>query len=295
MDASIQTHSVSTSGIAYIANKPRHGGDTILACLHGWSCRASDYTRLFEALDTNTIGLRAVAVDLPGHGDTAKEVAEADVSAFASAVLTLLTELTSDAGPRVVLVGHSMSCRIALETWAQARRRGVAARIKGLVFLDGSNFGLKPSLTSFDREDPRRPTLSPEEIRRHGTAMFDSMFSAATPDGFREATIESILSRDTGYSVTLRRSYLDYDFTKSDGALREFSEGCGRLLILQSTTLETNRGRVPMKAGETSSFMRYIKERVPGSTQSVIPDSAHFPHVDYPDIVARTILDFLQV
>ena len=86
---------------------------------------------------------RAVALDLPGHGGSIKQVGAGDAEAFASAVSDALAALGIE---RFHLVGHSMGGAIALVLAGQMLRRiasltllapaGLGPEING-AFIDG--------------------------------------------------------------------------------------------------------------------------------------------------------------
>jgi pyruvate dehydrogenase E2 component (dihydrolipoamide acetyltransferase) len=81
---------------------------------------------------------RAVAIDLPGHGGSVKQVGAGDAETFAAAVSDALTELDID---RFHLVGHSMGGAIALVLAGQ-----MPDRIASLTLLTPA--GLGPEINS---------------------------------------------------------------------------------------------------------------------------------------------------
>ena len=109
-------------------------GGTAVLLLHGigggraiWSDAASGTSRAIALA-----GFRALAVDLPGYGDSVAAGA-VDMDSFVAAVQRLIDHL---AAPRVVLLGHSMGGMVAQEVLARG------ARVDGLILAcTSASFG----------------------------------------------------------------------------------------------------------------------------------------------------------
>ena len=64
------------------------------------------------------------------------------------------------------------------------------------------------------------------------------------------------------------------------------------LLVIQSTTLNTERLRVSLDAGRSSPWLDLARDRVPGARVEVLPGIGHFPHLEAPDDVSSLIAGF---
>ena len=104
----------------------RGDGHPAIVFIHGFTCNLSHWREQLSGLSG---GHRCIAVDLPGHG-TSAEPREATIEALAAAVNDALDALALN---QVVLVGHSMGCRLVSETFSQS-----PARVRGVVYVDGS-------------------------------------------------------------------------------------------------------------------------------------------------------------
>ena len=110
-------------------------GDVAVLLLHGigggrsiWNDAASGTTRALAAA-----GYRAVAVDLPGYGDSAA-LGPPDMDTMVDSVQALTAHI---AAPRTVLVGHSMGGMVAQELVARSARA-----VHGLVLAcTSASFG----------------------------------------------------------------------------------------------------------------------------------------------------------
>lgn len=103
-------------------------------CLHGLGATKASLLPTVAALAPNR---RAIAVDLPGFGNSVKPIRAAyDAAYFASATIALLDALDLD---RVDVVGNSMGGRVALELGLRA-----PDRVRRLALLAPSLAWLKP-------------------------------------------------------------------------------------------------------------------------------------------------------
>lgn len=129
---------------------------TDILLVHGSCHGAWCWQRLIPAL--SALGLTARAIDLPAHGADRTPVAQATLTAYASAILNALTGTT-------LLVGHSAG-GYAITAAAEAD----PGRIAGLTYLCAYAPASGLSLADMRRAGPRQP-LSPH-IRRtaDGTA-----------------------------------------------------------------------------------------------------------------------------
>ncbi|HSA57874.1 MAG TPA: alpha/beta hydrolase [Gemmatimonadaceae bacterium] len=97
---------------------------TPVLLLHGWGASAYSFRRLIPLLVE--AGLRAIAVDLRGHGRSDRPAAPGAYSA-AALVQYVLRLLDRMGIARAVLVGQSMSGAVALDVWFAAPDRVMGA------------------------------------------------------------------------------------------------------------------------------------------------------------------------
>src|SRR5215208_3540512 len=124
------------AGSAHMGNSPNHinfvvrsTGDPSLIFVHGFACSLEDWEEQFRALSPR---FRCVALDLPGHGDSAKPEA-ISIENMGTAVNQVKDRIAARSS---ILVGHSMGCRVISEAFQQS-----GAAVSGLVFIDGSFLG----------------------------------------------------------------------------------------------------------------------------------------------------------
>jgi pyruvate dehydrogenase E2 component (dihydrolipoamide acetyltransferase) len=110
-----------------ISYKTAGGGQegTPVVLVHGFGGDSDNWLFNIEALAASR---PVYAIDLPGHGKSAKEIERGDVEELAEAVLALMDEVGAE---RAHLVGHSLGAAAALE--ALARRPERVASLAGLA------------------------------------------------------------------------------------------------------------------------------------------------------------------
>ena len=103
-----------------------HGAPPIFF-VHGFACSHEDWRFQLDFFSkTNEV----VACDLRGHGQTPGRPQECSIEHYGGDVAALVNNLELR---NVVLVGHSMGCRVVLEA-----ARLVPKKISSLILVDGS-------------------------------------------------------------------------------------------------------------------------------------------------------------
>ena len=121
--------------------------ESVAFCVHGWSCSVYSYRFLLPLLAD--AGMRAVAIDLPGHGLSDKPV-EADrytLDAQSESVMAAMDALRIS---RAVLVGHSMGGPICARVAVLAPER-----VAALALLAPVGFGTEPEVMALRVLTPR--------------------------------------------------------------------------------------------------------------------------------------------
>jgi pyruvate dehydrogenase E2 component (dihydrolipoamide acetyltransferase) len=104
-------------------------GDVVLL-VHGYGGDRNSWLFLQEPLAAK---YRVYALDLPGHGTSAKDVGDGSIGVLADAVFAVLDALGA---ARAHLVGHSLGAAVALAVAARA-----PARVASLTLIAPSGFG----------------------------------------------------------------------------------------------------------------------------------------------------------
>jgi pimeloyl-ACP methyl ester carboxylesterase len=102
---------------------PSGAAPPAVVCVHGWGCSAYSFHRVLRPIAD--LGVRAVALDLRGHGWSSKPV---DVRAYTPEALSAWLFATLDVlgVPSAVVVGHSLGGSLAIEAALTAPGRVAA-------------------------------------------------------------------------------------------------------------------------------------------------------------------------
>ena len=250
-----------------------HGnGDPPLVFVHGLACAHEDW---HSQIDYFAPSHRVVSLDLRGHGLSVDCTSGFDIVSFGADVAALIGKL---ALPPVLLVGHSMGCRVVLEC-----ARVAPERVAGLVLLDGSRVAAKGA------DAARRATL--RTIQGPGyeaffQRFFTQMFTAASNAETRDAVVARAgrLPKNVVFELMPEMAVWDTDIAES--ALGNVK---APVKVLQSTYLNENRERVSLQAGESSPWLELVKKLVPHADIAILPGVGHYAMIEAADDVNRHI------
>jgi pimeloyl-ACP methyl ester carboxylesterase len=173
-----------------------------------------------------------------------------------------------------------MGCRVALEAYGRA-----PDRFAGLVLIDGSRLGDGDPAQA---EDAMRTAVDFLGYPAFAEALFKGMFFRPSTEATRIVGRAKGLSAEIGAALFPRMGR--WDAARMDAAL-----GAVRvpLMVIQSTTLNMDRKRVPLKAGETTPWLELVRRRVPGARIEVIAGAGHFSQIEVPARVNALLADFV--
>lgn len=245
----------------------------IFLFVHGFGCNQDSWQLQVDALST---AFDVVTLDLPGHGKSPLPEVH-DLATLARAV-----DWTKNRCSRpVILVGHSMGCRVALEAFRMSHL-GIA----GLVFLDGSATGREHS--------QRLLELLRERLRLYGMSAslrtnFEEMFVASSPAYFRDATIATAMKLDHTFAENILANLARWDAVD---ALQLVADSSLPVLSIQSTTLGPDMKRRSLELGETSAWGELVRRSIHGVLTRDISGVGHFVHVEAADVVNEELAAF---
>lgn len=244
-------------------------GGTPIVFVHGFACDRSDWRAQIEHF---ALSRQVIACDLPGHGESPGGAADATIERCGDEVAALLGELDSP----VVLVGHSLGCRVVL----QAYRRS-PARVAALALIDGSRMGTGDPAQA---ESAMRAAIDFAGYPAFAEALFSPMFLKRTPAAV--AVIERAKRLPAEIGANLFPAMVRWDAAQVEAALAAVRVP---LLVIQTTTLNTERKRISLKAGDTTPWLDLVRNRVPQARVEVLPGLGHFAQIDAPQQVNALI------
>jgi pimeloyl-ACP methyl ester carboxylesterase len=249
-------------------------GSPPIVFVHGFLCRHQDWryqVSHFAARHT------VVACDLRGHGETPRGDAPMTIETLGGDAAALL-----EAGnlQGAILVGHSMGCRVVMEA-----RRQAASRVAGLVLVDGSRVGVGgvAGQEAFDA------TIDANGYQNVVRDLFENMFFDNPPD-WKAETLDKVLAIPETTGRPLFRALIGWD---SDNFLPVMAETNVPVLVLQSTTMDLDRRRRTLDAGESSPFQDLILENIAGAESETVPGPGHFCMTEAPAAINARIERFI--
>ena len=247
-------------------------GGPAVVFVHGFTCAHDDWNAQVAAISPTH---QTVAVDLRGHGQSPGTAADATIERYGADVAELMSALAL--GP-VVLVGHSMGCRVVVEAALLAPQQVV-----GIILVDGSQ--LAPCM----EEILKTCFAQPHGYEEMTKSWFAEMFTATSHPATQASVVarSARLPREIGeHLITDLQRYDVQCFTQSLGMIH------APVLAIQTTYSNETRERCSLTVGQDTPFLRMLRSAVRHLQVVVIPDTGHFPQLDNPDVTSQIMLDF---
>ena len=230
------------------------GGDVLIVPVHGWTCRRSHWAAQLPLLS----GFGDVlAVDLPGHGDSATSPpATATVVRLASTLAELVKEQAG--GRSVVLIGHSMGGAVVLEA---AR---LLDNVRTVVLVDTFviPYGDLPEESACEIEQ----AFATDFVGAMQN-LVDTNLHESVPHAARAQLHHDMASADPVWALPVWSDLLRW---QPDAAL---SHSSGRIVAI-------NGGMIPDVARQRCQ---------PHVVEHVLPDAKHFPQMEFTEAFNRQL------
>jgi pimeloyl-ACP methyl ester carboxylesterase len=225
-----------------------------------------------------------LALDLLGHGESAKPRGDYSLGAYANAVRDLLEALGEN---RATLVGHSLGGGIAMQFAYQ-----FLERCERLVLVDSGGLGreVHPLLraAALPGAGLVLPWLSTTTSRGVGALVrgMSRLGIRAGPD--LDETWRSFVSLEEPAArrafIQTVRGVMDLSGQRVSANQRLYlAEGLPTLIVWGE-----NDPLIPVR------HARAAHERMPGSRLEIFPRAGHFPHRDDPERFASVLADFIR-
>lgn len=243
--------------------------------IHGNPGSADDWERLAGA--AGSVGLRAVAFDLPDFGETVAPRGFAhDVPSYASFVAEALGELGVE---RAHLVLHDFGGPIGL-VWAMMHPDALAS----IALIDT---GVLPGYRWHSLARVWRTPVVGELLQATATrGAFRRLLNRNEPQGLPREFVEKMYDH---YDRRTRKAVLAlYRATDDPGSMSEGLIGLFREREIPALVIWGEHD-----AYLPSSYAQRQREAFPSAQVHVLPVSGHWPFADAPDTVERIFVDFL--
>jgi len=242
--------------------------------IHGFACSHEDWKFQLDDFSKNH---EVIACDLRGHGQTPGRPAECSIEHYGGDVAALVNNLELR---DVVLVGHSMGCRVVLEA-----ARLVPKRVSRVVLIDGSRNATGDPDTA---ERDARAAVEKLGYAAFAERLFRQMF--LKPSAEADAIVARALKSSAAFGPELWPRVTRWDAGAMDAA---FAAVRVPVLAIQSTTRNAQLQRAALKPGDTSPWLDFLK-KFPTVRTEIIPDTGHFTQLEQPRRVNQLIEEFCR-
>jgi pyruvate dehydrogenase E2 component (dihydrolipoamide acetyltransferase) len=241
----------------------RGEGGVPLVLVHGFGGDLNNWMFNHEAL---AAGRRVVALDLPGHGESTKQLERADLDELSGVVLALLDHLDI---PAAHLVGHSMGGAVSLNT-----ARLAPQRVRSLTLIGSAGLGedINGDYLQGFVEAANRNALKPQLVK---------LFS--NPELVNRQMLEDMLKYKRLEGV--------------DAALRLLVSGLfkeGRQQLDLRGVVQDGRLSVLLIWGSDDAIIPVSHSAGLTAQVEILPGQAHMVQMEAAEQVNRLILDFVQ-
>ena len=238
------------------------GAAATVVFVHGWACDETVWRELAPALAARNV--RAITIDLPGHGKSDKPQIAYTMQLYARAIDAVLR----DAGVgQAVLVGHSNGTPAIRQFYRQ-----FPAAVSGLVIVDGK---LRPFVDAAAMEKFIAPLRGPDYAETAGS-FIDSMTKPIANQAMRERIKKMMLQTPQFVAVSEFESTVDPELWKPDAI------NVPVLMILAKS---------PMWNSEYEQFARSI---APQLDYEVWENVSHFLMMEKPREFNDAVLAFMR-
>ena len=285
--------------LARVAYADTGHGRPALVWLHGALCSHADWAGSLAHFAPRH---RCIAPDLPGHGASPAGPAAIGVRAYALVVRELCAALALD---DVVLVAHSMGCRVALQAAVglggeDPACAGPLPGLRGLVLVDGAY--LTPRLLG-DADVAERQALA-GQARARAAALYETaapmeraargfgqMFFDPAFDAVRDRMVERARALPPEVARALMPDFAAWDVEHMEQVLPRLRVP---VLAFVCTYMNSAHERVRLGAETRTPWIEALQQHVRELDLVRVPGTGHFPMLEQPQAVHGRIEAWLQ-
>jgi len=246
-------------------------GAPTLIFVHGGFCDRHDWQSQVNRLSGR---FNVIALDLPGHGESALP-ARADVEALARSVGKVVARHGQGG---VILVGHSLGCRVILEAFRQA-----SAGIIGMVLTEGGLIAAGDADQAVDAFKKQLDTVGFLNLMR---PLFEGMFTAHSDPNLRLQALDRLDRVNVQFAEELLLNTVRWDASEAARVLPLIDLPT---LIVDSTSLDENFNRTSLVPGARTPWMELVLRHVPEAEIRIVPGVGHFLMIEASEVVSDHI------
>ncbi|MGD9965792.1 MAG: alpha/beta fold hydrolase [Hyphomonadaceae bacterium] len=264
----------TNEGLTLMAECVGEGAPTLLF-VHGFACDASDWDAQVAALSRDA---RVIILDLPGHGRSSAPK-EATLNVLAHAVAEVKARFSS--GP-VVMVGHSLGCRVVLEAISEA-----PDDVAGVILIEQN---LVAGGDTPQALDLARTRLDEEGFHAFVTPAYEQMFTSASASSLRDRVLERLRRMEPGFATSVFLSALNWE----GRCAAQLAKLTVPVLLIHSRCLDETYQWRGLEPGMTTPWIELVRSEAPQAEVAIIPGAGHFVQIEAASAVNAAIADFIK-
>ncbi len=250
-------------------------GPPLLVFVHGFSGDRSDWDAQVAFLSPD---FDILACDLAGHGGRPVP----DVPSVEALAAHLCAQLDRPEQRPLVLIGHSLGCRIILEAYATLRER-----VRGLVLIDDH------SMVGKDRDRAAghfEAALAAVGFAAMIEPAFAGMFGPDSDPALRERIVARAKAIDPGFAGALIPDGIRWE-ARVPAILATIDVP---VMIVQCTDLDEELNWQFLAPGSKPDWVARVEDQLPATRFELVPGSGHFVQIEAADRVSRLIRSFVS-
>lgn len=253
-----KVHYLDTKPINTLPNGRGSANDTALIFIHGWTCNAEFWKSSYTAFKN----IRAIAIDLPGHGMSDRPQANYSMEYFARSIEAVMKDAKVT---KAVLIGHSMGTPVIRQFY-----RLYPEKTLSLIVVDGA---LKP----------------------FGTKEQVEQFFAPLKANYKEAAPQFV----DGMLAPIKDATLKDEIRKAMLATPEHAALSAMDGMNDERIWTNDKINVPVLAVMakspfwTDEYEQFVRSTVPNIDYHIWEDVSHFLMMEKPDEFNKALLVFL--
>lgn len=246
--------------------------------IHGYAGSSEDWV---NQVNYFTKHYQLLIPDLPGHGKS-KTLAPSNltVPVLAQSIDDLISELNIKLP--IVIVGHSMASRIAIELCYLLGQNAV-----GLVLVDCGYKNIINPPSSFEE------ISAGIEYKTWINEFFKQTFASSTPNSICNAVMSNVEKFDQEIGKKLLPNVQSYDYYVLSKVLRLIKI---KVLAIQSTIMYQGKRHVISEVPDVlSEWLILLEKNVDLLSIEIIPNCGHFIMLEQPRVFNDMLTDYISV
>ncbi len=247
-----------------------------LLLIHGFCSGPEDWE---DQINFFCADFTVLAPTLRGHDGNNYKNRPMSIEQLSNDCVTILNKKSFN---RVVIAGHSMGTRLAIDIASKINN------VAGLILVDGSRFcdyeKYFEVLSNFEN------SLKQNNYQSLLKNMFSSMFFSESYKKDRDRIVKRAINIPERYSLPLRRNTIWYDSHCVENNLKSLKLP---ILVIQSTRIDNKNARCMINKDDDIYYVNFINNFNKDNDIVLLENTGHYITIERPQWINETILSWL--